>query len=86
LWEELKVCANKEAYKTWLSYTSSLRRNGPKFTKLIVGSLWKSIQNVWPKLNNIKAMLPNTNWVHVNFWPTENVMKDKKAEITEMSE
>ena len=35
------------------SYTSSVRRNGSKFTELIVGSLWK--------LNNLKAMLPNTN-------------------------
>ena len=36
---------------------------------------------VWPKLNNLNAMLPNTNWVYVNFWPTGNVMKEIKAEI-----
>ena len=47
----------------------------------IVGSLWKATQNFWPKLNNLKAMLPNTNWVYVNFWPTGNVMKEIKAEI-----
>jgi hypothetical protein len=44
-----------------------------------VGSLWKATQNVWPKLNNLKEMLPNTNWVHVNFWPTRSVMKEIKA-------
>jgi hypothetical protein len=47
-----------------------------------VGSLWKATQNIWPKLNNLKAMLPNTNWVYVNFWPTGNVMEKIKAEIT----
>jgi hypothetical protein len=26
-------------------------------------------------------MLPNTNWVYVNFSPTGNVMKELKAEI-----
>jgi hypothetical protein len=66
--------------QTWLSYTSSVRRNGTEFIQLIVGSLWKSTWNVWPKLNNLKAMLPN-NWVYVNFWPTGNVMKEIKAEI-----
>ena len=51
-----------------------------KITKwLIVGSLWKATQNVWPKINNLKAMLPKTNWVYVNFWPTGNVMKEIKA-------
>ena len=28
---------------------------------LIVGSLWKAPRNVRPKLNKLKAMLPNTN-------------------------
>ena len=47
VWAELKKCvASKEAYKTWLSYTNSVRRNGPKFTQLIVGSLWKDTRNV----------------------------------------
>ena len=73
------VC--EQGLQTWFSYTSSVRRNRPSFTQLIVGSLWKATQNVWPKLNNLKAMLPNTNWVHVNFWPTGNVMKEIKAEM-----
>ena len=64
-----------------LRYSSSVRRNGPKFTQLMVGSLWKATQNVWVKLNNVKAMLPNTNWVYVNFWPTGNAMTEIKAEI-----
>ena len=68
--------------QTWLSYTSSVSRNWLNFTQLFVGSLWKSNQNVWPKLNNLKEMLPNTIWVYVNFWPTGNVMKEIKAEIT----
>ena len=62
--------------QTWLSYTSCVRRNGPKFTQFIVGSLWKATWNVWPKLNNLKAMLPNTNWVYVNR-PTGNVRKQQ---------
>jgi transposase len=44
-------------------------------------SLWKATRNVWPKLNNLKTLLPNTNWVYVKFWPTGNVMKEMKAEI-----
>ena len=89
--EEGKWCGYMEATsqvrklklgrKTWLSYTSSVRMNGPKFTQIIVGSLWKATRNIWPKLNILKAMLPNTNWVYVNFWPTGNVMKEIKAEI-----
>ena len=78
---ELKSVCEQGGLQTWLSYNSSVRRNGPKFTKLIVGSRWKATRNVWPKLNNLKAMLPNTNWVYVNFWPTGNVMKELKAEI-----
>ena len=56
-----KVC-EQGGLQTWLSYTTSIRRNGPNFTQLIVGSLWKAIWNVWPKLNNLMAMLSNTNW------------------------
>ena len=67
---ELKKCV-RERRPTNLSYTSSVRRNWPKFC----GSLWKATRNVWPKLNNLKAMLPNTKWVYGNFWPTGNVMK-----------
>ena len=76
-----KSVCEQGGLQTWLSYTSSISRNGPKFTQLIVGSLWKATWNVWPKLNNFKATLPNTNWVYVNFWPTGNVMKEIKAEI-----
>ena len=62
-----KSVCEQGGLQTWLSYISSVRRNGPKFTQLIVGSLWKVTQNGWPKLNNLKAMLPNTNWVYVNW-------------------
>ena len=78
---ELKSVCEQGGLQTWLSYTSSARRNGPKSTQLIVGSLWKATWNVWPKLNNLNAMLPKTNWVYVIFWPTGNVMKEIKAEI-----
>jgi hypothetical protein len=44
-----------------------------------VGSLRKTTRNVWPKLNNLKAMRPDTNWVYVNFWPTGNVIKEIKV-------
>ena len=77
LWAELK----KRVRARRQTNTSSVWRNGPKFTQLIVGSLWKATQNVWPKLNNLKAMLPNMTWVYVHFWPTRNVMKEIKAEI-----
>ena len=76
-----KSMCKQGGLQTWLSYTSSIRRNGPKFTQNILGSLWKATRKVWPKLNNLKAMLPNTNWVYVNFWPTGNVMREIKAEI-----
>ena len=71
----------ENVWQNWKSYTSSVRRNDPKFTQLIVGSLWKATQNICPELNNLKAMLPNTNCMYVNFWPTGNVMKEIKAEI-----
>jgi hypothetical protein len=45
------------------------------------GKLVEGTQNVSPKLNNLKAMLPNTNWVYVNVWPTVHAMKEIKAEI-----
>jgi hypothetical protein len=40
-----RMCEQR-GLQTWLSYASSVRRNGPKFTQLIVGSLWKATQNV----------------------------------------
>jgi hypothetical protein len=51
LWAELKKHM-QGGLQTWLSCTSSVRRNGAKFTQLIVGSLWKATRHVWPKLNN----------------------------------
>jgi hypothetical protein len=72
LWENWKSVCEQGGLQTWLRYTSSVRRNGQN---KIVGSLWKATLNVWPKLNNLKAMLPNTNGVYVNFCPTGNVMK-----------
>jgi hypothetical protein len=76
-----KVCASKETYKPD-SVTPSLSGGmGQNVPNLYVGSLWKATWNVWPTLNNLKAMLPNTNWVYANFWPTGNVMKEIKAEL-----
>ena len=51
----------KPIENVWVELKKRVRRNGPKFTQLIVGSLWKATRNVWPKLKNLKAMLPNTN-------------------------
>jgi hypothetical protein len=55
LWAELK---KRVRARRPTNLTSSVRRNGPKFIQLIVGSLWKAPQNVWPKVNNLKAMPP----------------------------
>ena len=49
LWAELKSVCEQGGLQTWLSYTSSVRRNWPKFTQFIVGSLWKATQNIWVK-------------------------------------
>ena len=63
VWAELKkrVC-EQGGLQTWLSYNE-----WAKIHPLIVGSLCKATIKVWPKLNSLKAMLPNTNWVYVNF-------------------
>ena len=42
VWAELEKCVRV----TGISFTSSVRRNGPKFTQLIVRSLWKATRNV----------------------------------------
>jgi hypothetical protein len=64
-----KACKSKEAYKP------------DSVTPALSGGLSKTTWNVWPKLNNLKEMLLNTNWVCVNLWPTGNVMKEIKSEI-----
>ena len=84
--QTFQVAFHKLPTISWVNFvpfllTELVRRNGPKFDQLIVGSLWNATRNVWPKLNNLKAMLSNTNWVYVNLWPTGNVMKEIKAEI-----
>lgn len=38
--------------------TKGAERNGPKFLKTIVRSLWRLIQNAWPKSYSGKALLP----------------------------
>lgn len=59
VWKWTSVCASKEATKPdW--YTSSVLRNGTKFQLLTAGSLWKAAQDVWLKVTNLKAVLPNT--------------------------
>jgi hypothetical protein len=83
VWAELKSVCEQWSLQTWLSYTSSVRRNGPKCTQFIVGSLWEATRNVWHKLNNLMAMLPYTNWVFVSHWPSGNVIKEIKAEIND---
>ena len=82
LWAELRKCvwARKPTNLTQLHQLCQ-EEWATKFTQLIVGSVWKATQNVWPKLKNGNAMLPNTNWEYVNFWPTGNVMKEIKAVI-----
>ena len=45
LWAELKK-RTPERRPTILSYTSSVKRNGPKFPQLIVGSVWKATRNI----------------------------------------
>lgn len=41
--------------------------NGPKFLPTTVSSLWKETQNVSSKSYNLRAMVPNTNEVQLNF-------------------
>ena len=41
-----KSVCEQGGLQSWLSYTSSVRRNGPKFTQLIVGRLWKRLTQV----------------------------------------
>ena len=73
-WAKLKKCVQaRRPTNLTPTYTDSLRRNVPY--------CGKATRNVWPKLNNLNAMLRHTNWVYVNFWPTGNVMKEIKAEI-----
>ena len=64
LWAELKkhVC-HKEAYNPD-SVTPALSGGMAQNSSNL---LWNATLNVWPKLNNLKAMLLNTNWVYVNF-------------------
>jgi hypothetical protein len=45
-WQNWKSVCEQGGLQTWFSYTSSVRRNGPTFTQLIVGILWKATQNV----------------------------------------
>ena len=81
LWAELKKRERARRPTNLTQLHQLCREEWAKFTQIIVGSLWNATQNVWLKLNNLKAMLPKTNWVNVNFWPTRNVMKEIKAEI-----
>lgn len=39
----------QEGLKNGSIYTSSVKRNWPKFQQIIVRSLWKETQNLWPK-------------------------------------
>ena len=48
LWAELKkrVRARRPTDLTQLHQLSAVSKNGPKFTQLIVGCLWKATQNI----------------------------------------
>lgn len=59
-------------WQTWLSYTGSVRRNGPEFLQSTVRSLWKIAQNVWPKSCSSKAMLLYAKETDGNFSPQRN--------------
>ena len=80
-WAELKnrVRARRPTNLTWLHQLC--QEEWAKIHPTYCGKLVEGARNIWPKLNNLKAMLPNTNWVYVNFWPTGNVMKEIKREI-----
>ena len=54
-----KACASKEAYKpdsVTPALLGGMGQNSP--------NLWNATRNVLPKLNNINALLPNTNGVY----------------------
>lgn len=68
-----KACVTNEAYKLDLLT--------PVLSGEIVRSLQKVTQSIWPKLNNLKSMLPNTNKMNEKCWPTNNVMKEIQGEI-----
>ena len=80
LWAELKKCMRAKRPINQTQLHQLCQEEWAKIHPTYCGKL-VATQNVWPKLNNLKAMLPNTNWVYVNFWPTGNVMKEIKAEI-----
>jgi hypothetical protein len=61
-WQNCKSVCEQGDLQTWLSYTSSVRRNGPKLIQLIVGSLWKATRNIWPKLKLFKGNATKLNF------------------------
>lgn len=67
-----KVVYMQGDLQTWLTSTSSVRRNGPEcyFTVTIVRTLWKETRDISrlqrPKACCVKATLPNTKEVYVN--------------------
>ena len=79
LWTELKKCVRAWSPTNLTQLHQLCQEEWAKIHLTYCGKLVEG--NIWPKLNNFKAMLPNTNWVYVNFWPTGNVMTEIKAEI-----
>jgi hypothetical protein len=50
-----KSMCEQGGLQTWLSYTNCVRRNGPKFTQLIVGSLWKAMPTCLTQVKPFKG-------------------------------
>lgn len=71
LWKELTSVREQGGLQTWLSYISSVERNGLKFQQLIVRSSRKVTQNIWPKLT-VKGKCCQ---VYVRIWVTGHGMK-----------
>ena len=81
VWAELKKCESKDAYKPDSVIPALSGGMGQNSPNLLGEACWRLPKTFDPELINLKAMLPNTNWVYVNFWHTGNVMEEIKAEI-----
>ena len=69
LWAELKkhVRANRSITLTQFIISGGMGQNAPNLLWEACGRLPKTLD----LLNNVKAMLTNTNWGYVNFWPND---------------
>jgi hypothetical protein len=76
LWAELKTCVRT---RRPTNLTQIYQRCQEEWAKIHPTSCGKLVEGYLKRLTqvNLKAMLPNTNWVYVNCWPTGDVMKNK---------